>query len=166
MFTPTRWLHRLAPSLALVPWALRLVWQAARGWTLAWLCLVGVQGLLPVAQVYLTRDLVNLLVAVGQGGLGGLMDISRVVDRLGDQLDWGVLQRTAEAWGWQRGVYLTLALADGIFGLPLPAPIAQAIQAVVPNPDFVGQTQALLLQPNLDNSRRINRSQKKEPETL
>ncbi|MFM7326795.1 MAG: nucleotidyltransferase family protein, partial [Nodosilinea sp.] len=80
-------------------------------------------------------------------GLRGLMDISRVVDRLEDQLDWGALQRTAEAWGWQRGVYLTLALTDGIFGLPLPAPIAQAIQAVVPNPDFVAQTQALLLQP-------------------
>jgi hypothetical protein len=84
-------------------------------------------------------------------GLRGLMDISRVVDRLGAQLDWGALQRTAEAWGWQRGVYLTLALADGIFGLPLPTPIAQAIQAVVPNPDFVSQTQALLLQPKADH---------------
>lgn len=84
-------------------------------------------------------------------GLRGLMDISRVVDRFGAQLDWGALQRTAEAWGWQRGVYLTLALADGIFGLPLPAPIAQAIQAVVPHPGFVAQTQALLLQPKADH---------------
>ena len=89
-------------------------------------------------------------------GLRGLMDISRVVDRLGDQLDWGALQRTAEAWGWQRGVYLTLALADGIFGLPLPTPIAQAIQAVVPNPDFVAQTQALLLQPKADHQALTN----------
>ncbi|MFM7324170.1 MAG: hypothetical protein ACKO4L_04445, partial [Nodosilinea sp.] len=43
------------------------------------------------------------------------------------------------------------ALTDGIFGLPLPAPIAQAIQAVLPNPDFVSQTQALLLQPKQAN---------------
>jgi len=79
-------------------------------------------------------------------GLRGVMDISRVVDRFGGQLDWGALQRTAEAWGWQRGVYLTLALADGMFGLPLPAPIVQAILAVVPNPGFMAQTQALVLQ--------------------
>jgi ATP-binding cassette subfamily B protein len=66
----SRWLRNLAPSLDLVPWALQLVWQSARGWSLAWLGLVGVQGLLPVATVYLTRDLVNQLVAVGQGGQG------------------------------------------------------------------------------------------------
>jgi hypothetical protein len=82
-------------------------------------------------------------------GLRGLMDISRVVERFGTQLDWGALQRTAEAWGWQRGVYLTLALTQALFDLSLPAPIAQAIQAVVPSPDFVEQTQTLLLQPKV-----------------
>ena len=70
MVNLSRWLRNLAPSLDLVPWALQLVWQSARGWSLAWLGLVGVQGLLPVATVYLTRDLVNQLVAVGQGGQG------------------------------------------------------------------------------------------------
>lgn len=84
-------------------------------------------------------------------GLRGLIDITRVVERFGTQLNWGALQRTAEAWGWQRGVYLTLALTQALFDLSLPAPIAQAIQAVVPNPDFVGQTQALLLQPKQAN---------------
>jgi diadenosine tetraphosphatase ApaH/serine/threonine PP2A family protein phosphatase len=84
-------------------------------------------------------------------GLRGLMDISRVVERFGTQLDWGALQRTAEAWGWQRGVYLTLALTQALFDLSLPDPIAQAIQAVVPNPDFVEQTQTLLLQPKQAN---------------
>jgi hypothetical protein len=84
-------------------------------------------------------------------GLRGLMDITRVVERFGTQLDWGALQRTAEAWGWQRGVYLTLALTQALFDLSLPDPIAQAIQAVVPNPDFVEQTQTLLLQPKQAN---------------
>jgi hypothetical protein len=84
-------------------------------------------------------------------GLRGLMDITRVVERFGTQLDWGALQRTAEAWGWQRGVYLTLALTQALFDLSLPAPIAQAIQAVVPSPDFVEQTQTLLLQPKQAN---------------
>jgi ATP-binding cassette, subfamily B, bacterial len=47
---------------------LRLVWKAARGWTTAWVLLLLVQGLLPVAAVYLTRLLVNALAAaVGQG---------------------------------------------------------------------------------------------------
>lgn len=41
-----------------------LVWSAARNWTLAWLVLLVVQGLLPVTTVYLTRTLVNRLVAV------------------------------------------------------------------------------------------------------
>jgi hypothetical protein len=82
-------------------------------------------------------------------GLRGLIDITRVVERFGTQLNWGALQRTAEAWGWQRGVYLTLALTQALFDLSLPAPIAQAIQAVVPSPDFVEQTQTLLLQPKV-----------------
>ena len=80
-------------------------------------------------------------------GLRGLMDISRVVHRFGPQIDWGALQRTAEDWGWQRGVYLTLALTHAMFDLSLPAPIAQLVEAIVPSPDFVYHTQALMLQP-------------------
>jgi ATP-binding cassette subfamily B protein len=41
----------------------RLVWGAARVWTLAWTGLLVLQGLLPVAIVYLTRLLVDGLVA-------------------------------------------------------------------------------------------------------
>jgi ATP-binding cassette subfamily B protein len=40
-----------------------LIWAAARRWTLAWVILLVVQGLLPVATVYLTRLLVDSLVA-------------------------------------------------------------------------------------------------------
>ncbi len=50
--------------------AARLVWQAAPGWTLLWLLLLAIQGLLPVASVYLTKFLVNGLVVVVDGDLG------------------------------------------------------------------------------------------------
>jgi ATP-binding cassette subfamily B protein len=41
--------------------ALVMVWDAARLWTVLWLVLLIIQGLLPVVSVYLTRDLVNAL---------------------------------------------------------------------------------------------------------
>jgi ATP-binding cassette subfamily B protein len=46
--------------------ALGLVWDAAPRWTLIWFVLLAIQGLLPVATVYLTRTLVNTLVGVLQ----------------------------------------------------------------------------------------------------
>jgi ATP-binding cassette subfamily B protein len=59
------WRARLA-QFYLVPRALKLVWQAAPGWTLASMAMLVVQGLLPVATVYLTRNVVNALVVVVQ----------------------------------------------------------------------------------------------------
>jgi len=45
------------------------VWEAGRGWTVAWGLLLVVQGLLPVAVVYLTRSVVDAMVdATGSGG--------------------------------------------------------------------------------------------------
>jgi ATP-binding cassette subfamily B protein len=46
-----------------LPRAMRLVWSASRAWTLLWLGLLVAQGLLPAAVVYLTRELVDGLVA-------------------------------------------------------------------------------------------------------
>jgi len=58
-----------AVQLAQLSRALRLVWQATPGWTLAWSILLSVQGFLQVATVYLTRPLVNGIVAgVRSGG--------------------------------------------------------------------------------------------------
>ena len=54
------------PHLARV---LRLVWAAARGWTLLWAGLLLLQGLLPMAVVYLTRALVDRLVTVAGAGV-------------------------------------------------------------------------------------------------
>ncbi|MFN8441334.1 MAG: ABC transporter ATP-binding protein [Caldilineaceae bacterium] len=45
---------------------LKMVWQIARGWTVAWVVLLILQGLLPVATVYLTRTLVDSLVVALQ----------------------------------------------------------------------------------------------------
>lgn len=51
----------------LVP-ALRIVWAADRRHTIWWLVLLGIQGVLPVAIVYLTRDAVDDLAAAVDDG--------------------------------------------------------------------------------------------------
>ena len=58
----------LAAQLRYLPRALALVWQAARPWTMAWGVLLLLQGVLPVATVYLTRAVVNSLVAATAAG--------------------------------------------------------------------------------------------------
>src|SRR5688572_11481461 len=46
-----------------------LIWAAAGKWTVAWATLLVVQGLLPVALVYLMKPLVDgMQAAIGQGG--------------------------------------------------------------------------------------------------
>ena len=49
--------------------ALALAWTAARQWTLVWFILLVVQGVLPIATVYLTRQIVDTTAAaLGAGG--------------------------------------------------------------------------------------------------
>ena len=55
-------LNELIKQLPYLPRALSLVWGASRPWTLAWVILLVIQGLLPVATVYLTRAVVDSLV--------------------------------------------------------------------------------------------------------
>jgi ATP-binding cassette subfamily B protein len=65
--TAGSWAARLRGATAQLPYlpkALQLVWYAARGWSLLWVGLLVVQGLLPAVMVYLTKALVNSLVAV------------------------------------------------------------------------------------------------------
>ena len=57
-------------QLPYLPKALKLVWNAAPGWTAAWAVLLIVQGVLPVASVYLTRALVNSIVLLIDSGAG------------------------------------------------------------------------------------------------
>lgn len=67
MSTRTRTLRELSTRVVqqgrYVPATLALVWEAAKRWTLLWAILTVVQGLLPVALVYLTREVVDALVA-------------------------------------------------------------------------------------------------------
>lgn len=61
-------LGKLGGQLRQLPRTLALVWAAAARWTAAWLALLVVQGLLPLATVYLSRALVNALVASVKAG--------------------------------------------------------------------------------------------------
>jgi ATP-binding cassette, subfamily B, bacterial len=61
-------LRKAAAQLRYLPRTLALVWAAARRWTTAWAALLAVQGLLPLAIVYLTRPLVNRTVAAVKAG--------------------------------------------------------------------------------------------------
>lgn len=57
-------LRKAAAQLPYLHRTLALVWQASAGWTTAWAALLVVQGLLPVATVYLTRAVVDRMVVV------------------------------------------------------------------------------------------------------
>lgn len=61
--------ERIRQQLPYLPRAFQLVRHAAGGLTVVWLVLLAVQGLLPVASVYLTRTLVNgVATLIGAGG--------------------------------------------------------------------------------------------------
>jgi ATP-binding cassette, subfamily B, bacterial len=96
-------LARIARQLPRFPHALSLVWTAARGWTLAWAAILVAQGLLPVATVYLSRPLVNaVLAAMRPGGnfrpaliyAGVMAGVMLAIEVLGSLSSW---VRTAQA---------------------------------------------------------------------
>src|SRR6266567_276122 len=89
---------KLRKALAQLPQlfrALRMVWQVAQPWTIAWFVLLLIQGLLPAAGVYLMRLVVNgfvgavktgaawpqirsvLGLVVALGGVMALMEVAR-----------------------------------------------------------------------------------------
>jgi ATP-binding cassette subfamily B protein len=61
-------LDKVRAQLPFLPRALGLVWTASRGWTVAWISLLVIQGVLPVAVVTLTKVLVDSLVAAIDAG--------------------------------------------------------------------------------------------------
>ena len=64
-------MRRFRDQVKYLPRTFALVWSAARRWTVAWVGLAVVEGSLPVATVYLTRSLVNgLVAAVRSAGAG------------------------------------------------------------------------------------------------
>ena len=63
-------LRKALLQLPNLPRALALVWQVARPWTITWVLLLIVQGVLPAATVYLTKLFVDGLIrALRIGGL-------------------------------------------------------------------------------------------------
>ena len=56
-------LRKLAAQFPYLPRAVRLVWSAAPQYAALWVALLVLQGLLPIATVFLTRSLVNALIA-------------------------------------------------------------------------------------------------------
>lgn len=79
--------RKVLAQLPYLPRALGLVWGVARRWTIAWVILLIVQGLLPAALVYLTKLVVDGVVAT-----------------LKNNSDWPSV----------RGVLITVALLGGV----------------------------------------------------
>ncbi|HIK30434.1 MAG TPA: ABC transporter ATP-binding protein [Oscillatoriales cyanobacterium M4454_W2019_049] len=62
-------LRRSLAQFSYLPQTFALVWSASHRWTIAWGVLLVLQGILPAFTVYLTRQLVDRLVAVMGAGL-------------------------------------------------------------------------------------------------
>jgi ATP-binding cassette subfamily B protein len=77
-----------------------MVWAAAPGWTLAWVAVLVTQGLLPIALVYLTRTVVNDLVATVRGGGA-----------------WMLMRPTLIAAAWLAAVMVAAELLRGVASL-------------------------------------------------
>lgn len=86
-------IHRFYQRIPLVFQGLGLVWRSARFWTMAWIVLLFIQGVLPAALVYLTKYLVDGLATALGGGVsfenmrpflvpGGFMVAILVLERL------------------------------------------------------------------------------------
>ncbi len=110
---------KLRKALAQLPYLLRalgLVWQVARGWTIAWFSLLAVQGLLPAASVYLTKLVVDGLVGALKNG-GSWQDVRAVLILVAALAGVMLLMEVARgAIGWIRTVQAEL-LQDHINGL-------------------------------------------------
>jgi len=117
-----------------LPRTFALVWQAARPWTIGWILLSVVEGILPVATVYLTRALVNALVAtVKSSGAAG--DLQRVLvpgAALAFVMLASRLLRSAKTWTGEAQAEL---VREHIAGL-IHAKSAEADLKFYDSPDF------------------------------
>lgn len=86
-------------QLRYIPQALGIVWQAAPGWVIASLLLLVAQGLLPVATVFLTREVVNRMVVV-----------------VGSGADWAALQPALGVISLMAGVMVINELIGAVAG--------------------------------------------------
>ena len=109
-------LRKALAQLPYLPRALSLVWEVGRRWTIAWIVLLIVQGLLPVAFVYLTKLVVDaLLIALRiRGSWPGMRNVLVLVLLLGGVLL--LMEVVRNAINWVRTVQTEL-LQDHITAL-------------------------------------------------
>ncbi len=109
-------LRKALAQLPHLPRALGLVWQVARPWTVAWILLLILQGLLPAAAVYLTKLVVDGVVTALRSG--GAWPDARAVLLLVAVLGMVMLlmEVTRSSISWIRMVQAEL-LQDHISGL-------------------------------------------------
>jgi ATP-binding cassette, subfamily B, bacterial len=82
-----------------IPATLKLIWEAARWYTVAWLILIVLQGLIPLATVYLARPLVNQLVALlGEGSAEAWWRTILLICLMGGVLLLDELARSVAGW--------------------------------------------------------------------
>ncbi|MCS6814772.1 MAG: ABC transporter ATP-binding protein, partial [Cyanobacteria bacterium] len=89
--------HRGLRQVPYLGRSLHLVWQAARWWVIIWAGLLGAQGCLPVATVYLSRVVVDRLVIV-----------------LGQGTDWQSIQHLLLPMGFMAVVLIVTELLRGL----------------------------------------------------
>ena len=93
-------LREIGRNSASIRRTLRLVWQATRGWTVAWALLLIVQGLLPATQVYLTKLVVdNFIAAVGHiDNVQIMRPLLVTIGLYGGVMLAGLLMSSTQAW--------------------------------------------------------------------
>ena len=107
-------LRKALAQLPHLPRALSLVWEVGRPWTVAWIVLLIVQGLLPVAFVYLTKLVVDNVVIAGGGTREQMLYVLWLVLGLGGTLL--LMEVVRNAINWVRTVQTEL-LQDHITAL-------------------------------------------------
>jgi ATP-binding cassette subfamily B protein len=127
-------LRKALAQLPHLPRALGLVWDVARPWTIAWILLLALQGLLPAAAVYLTKLVVDGVVAALRSG-GAWPEARAVLILVAALAAVMLLMEVARsAIGWVRMVQAEL-LQDHINGL-IHAKSASADLAFYEFPDY------------------------------
>ena len=107
-------LRKALAQLPNLPRALALVWQVARPWTIAWILLLIVQGLLPAALVFLTKLFVDALIRAARADWPEMQFTMLVVLLIGGVLL--LMEVVRNAINWVRTVQAEL-LQDHITAL-------------------------------------------------
>lgn len=91
-------LRGAADQLRYLSRALKLIWAAAMNWTIVWIVLLGLQGLLPGVSIYVTRSLVDSLVLVALHDGTAVHTALVLVALMAVILLFSELLRSATAW--------------------------------------------------------------------